>query len=72
MPRENAAGPLAATRCRPTRSSTSSTRGARDAVGLREREQVVVGRASGVHGLGVEQRADLVQRRGEVGGSAGR
>ena len=35
----------------------------RDAVGLREREQVVVRRAAGVHGAGLEQRADLVQRR---------
>src|SRR6185503_15473165 len=35
----------------------------RDAVGLREGEQVVVGGAAGVHGAGFEQRTDLVQRR---------
>ena len=35
----------------------------RDAVRLREREQVVVGRAAGVDGARLEQRADLVQRR---------
>ena len=35
----------------------------RDAVRLGEREQVVVGRAAGVDGARLEQRADLVQRR---------
>ena len=39
---------------------------AADAVGLGEREQVVVGRAAGVDGARLEHRADLVQRRGEV------
>ena len=34
-----------------------------DAVRLREREQVVAGRAPGVHRTRLEQRADLVQRR---------
>ena len=43
-------------------SSTSSTRVRRDAVGLREREQVAARRATAVDVLGVEQRADLVQR----------
>ena len=36
---------------------------ARDPVGLRQREQVVVGRSAGVDGARLEQRADLVQRR---------
>jgi carbon monoxide dehydrogenase subunit G len=38
----------------------------RDAVSLREREQVVVGRAAGVHGLCFEQRSDLVEGRGVI------
>ena len=38
----------------------------RDAVRLREGEQVVVGRAAGVDGPRLQQRADLVQRRGVV------
>ena len=43
---------------------------ARDAVRLREREQMVVRGAAGVHGARLEQRADLVQRRGDGRGSA--
>ena len=42
----------------------------RDPVRLREREQVVVGRAAGVDGARLEQRADLVQRRRDDRGSA--
>jgi hypothetical protein len=38
----------------------------RDPVRLREREQVVVGGAAGVHRARLEQRPDLVQRRGMV------
>ena len=33
-----------------------------DAVGLRQRQQMVVGGAAGVDGAGLEHRADLVQR----------
>ena len=44
----------------------------RDAVRLREREQVVVRRAAGVDGARLEQRADLVQRRRDGRGSGGR
>ena len=38
----------------------------RDPVRLREREQMVVRRTAGVNGARLEQRADLVQRRGVV------
>ena len=37
-----------------------------NAVRLREREQVVVGRAAGVDRVGLEHRADLVQRRRQL------
>ena len=37
-----------------------------DAVGCGQRQQVVAGAAAGVDGLGVEQRADLVQRARQV------
>ena len=47
----------------PTISISSSTRARGDPVRLREREQVVVGGASRVHRLRLEQRAALVQRR---------
>src|SRR6201999_4043128 len=36
------------------------------AVGLGHRQEVVAGRATGVEGAGVEQRADLVKRRAVV------
>ena len=45
---------------------------ARDAGGRGQAQQVVAGGPAGVHGLGVEQRADLPQRRGELGVRAGR
>jgi hypothetical protein len=41
--------------------------GSPDAVGLGQGEQVVVGRAAGVDGAGLEHRADLVQWRRELG-----
>ena len=50
-------------RCRgPTRSSTSSTRLAGRRLGLGQEQQAVTGRTAWVHGLGLEQRADRVQR----------
>ena len=72
IPSENCPTRFRATSCRPTRSISSSTRLFGDAVGLRQREQVVVGRAAGVHGARLEQRADLVQRRRVARGSASR
>ena len=63
MPSENWPARLRGTSCRPTRSISSSTRLLRDPVRLRERQQVVARRATGVDGARLEQRADLVQRR---------
>ena len=63
MPSENLPARFRATSWSPTRSISSSTRFLRDAVCLREREQVVIGGAAGVDGPRLEQRADLVQRR---------
>ena len=53
-------------RVRPTSVDAPRRPGCADAVGGGERAQVVVGGPRGVHGPGLEQRTDLVQRRGLV------
>ncbi len=67
MPSENLPTRWPATFSSPTSSSTSSTRARRDAVARGQPAQVVARGAAGVHGLGLEQRADLAQRGGGVG-----
>ena len=73
--RSRAAGPsrarssparLRATSSSPTRSISSSTRRPADAVRLGQHQQVVIGRAARMNRARLEQRADLVQRRGMV------
>ena len=64
MPSENWPARLRATSCRPTRSISSVDAARRDPVRLGEREEMVVRRPPGVDGARLEQRADLVQRRG--------
>ena len=59
------------TRLRATDSQTGERdhlvdAGAADAVGRREREQVVLGAASGVHGLRIQQHADLAKRGAQL------
>ena len=62
MPRENWPAARSATSVRPTMSSTSSTRRAGMPDGGGQGQQVVAGRALGVHGLGFEQGAHLGER----------
>ena len=64
MPSENLPGPLARDLVQADEVDQLVDAAARDAVRLREREQVVVGGAARVDRARLEQRADLVQRRG--------
>ena len=66
MPSENLPARLRATSLQADEVDQLVDAATRDAVRLREREQVVVGGAAGVHRARLEQRADLVQRRGVV------
>ncbi len=66
MPSENCPARFFATSRRPTRSIELLDALPRDAVRLREREQMVVRGAAGVDGARLEQRTDFVQRRGVV------
>ena len=61
-----AAHPVPPTAVSPTSSSTSSTRSRAMPFDGCQPAQVVASAAAGVHVAGVEQRAHLVQRRGEV------
>ena len=70
MPSEKPLDFFFATAVSPTVSSTSSHPAPRDAVALRQTEQVVVRAAAAVHGLGVQQRADVLQRLLQLAGSA--
>ena len=63
MPSENPPARRRPPSRRPTCSRTSSTRRFGDAVAVREPQQVVAGRAAGMHRRRVQQRPDLGQRR---------
>ena len=66
MPREKPPARLRATSVRPTRASTSSTRDLGRPWLCARHQQVVVGRAAGVHGARLQQRPDLAQRLAQV------
>ena len=66
MPSENPLARRRATDSRPTISSTSFDPPSRDAVALGQAQQMVVGAAPAVHGLGVEKGPDLAQRSRQV------
>ena len=63
MPSENVPGALRRDLAQADEVDQLVDPAARDAVRLRQGEQVVVGRAPGVDGPRLEQRADFVQRR---------
>ena len=66
MPERELAGALACHLLEADELDQLADAGPRDAVGLSERQQVVVGRPAGVHRPGFEQRSDLVQWSGVV------
>ena len=65
IPRENVPARSVATSCRPTRSRASLT-GCAAGPETARKQQVVVGRAPRVNGLGVQQGADDPQRPGQL------
>ena len=72
MPSENPPARLPADAGQPDQLEHLVDPPAVDAVGVGQPAQMVAGAAAGVDGLGLEQRADLVQREPQVARSPGR